>query len=250
MLFHLLGYALRPGFGYPLDAWRCAQTFALFKDSVTAHAEAAVWAEFWVLWRRIAPGLDAAAQGQLAGYLWPHLERKVPADASPPKEKPRGVQPQGLDEMVRCAAALELVAPAEKVKLGGWLLTRLAHPELSRGPWAWALGRLGARVPVHGAAHCAVSPDLAAAWAKALVDACARKVDGSPFALALVARRTGDRARDVDEATRAAALAALDAAGAPDGWKTLVAEVVALSAADESRALGDTLPLGLALGTD
>jgi hypothetical protein len=37
--FRLVGYSLRPGFGYPLDAWRCAQTFLLFGGSVKFHAE-------------------------------------------------------------------------------------------------------------------------------------------------------------------------------------------------------------------
>ena len=250
VLYHLLGYALRPGFGYPLDAWRCQETFKLFKDLVTAHQEAPVWAEFWVLWRRVAPGLDEAAQAALWSYLRPHLERKVPPDAPAPKEKAKGIQPQGLDEMVKTAASLELLAPADKALLGGWVAARLARPDLAAGPWAWALGRLGARVPVRGAAHCVVPPEIAGGWARTLLDASVRKVDGAAFALAVVARRTGDRARDVEDEVRDAVLAHFDASGAPAAWRALVAEVVQLSQADESRALGDTLPVGLSLAAD
>ena len=46
---------------------------------------------------------------------------------------------------------------------------------------------------------------------------------------------------------RARATAALSAAKVPPHWVTMLTEVVQLSAADEARALGDTLPQGLSL---
>lgn len=246
VMFQLLGYSLRPGVGYPLDAWRCEQTFALFKEQVTNHGEQPVWAEFWVLWRRIASGLSEPAQQTIFSTLEPHLARRVPVGLPVPKEKLKGIAPQALEEMVRCAAALELVSAGKKAELGAWVASRLASAETTGGPWAWALGRLGARVPVHGAAHKVVSAETAAAWAELLISLDPKQHDTAGFALALVARRTGDRARDLDEATRTKVLAHLTALKAP-AWLQLVAEVVQLSAADEARALGDSLPIGLSL---
>ncbi|HLM46674.1 MAG TPA: hypothetical protein VK458_22580, partial [Myxococcaceae bacterium] len=46
---------------------------------------------------------------------------------------------------------------------------------------------------------------------------------------------------------RARTAQALRAAKASDTWVRMVTEVVALEAADEARALGDTLPAGLRL---
>ncbi len=247
VMLQVLGYTLRPGMGYPLDAWRCEQAFALFKDGVTNHGEQPIWAEFWICWRRIAGGLNADAQGQLWRYLEPHLLRRVPVGAPAPKEKLKGVQPQALEEMVRCAASLELTEPSKKEALGGWIVSRLQAPGTAGGPWTWALGRLGARVPVCGAVHRVVSADTAEAWIELLLTLDPQRHDGAMFALAQLARRTGDRARDVDDAVRARVLAALEAAKAPASWRQMVAEVVALSAADEARALGDTLPVGLVL---
>lgn len=247
VMYQLLGYSLRPGVGYPLDDWRCAQTFGLFKDLVTHHGEQAIWAEFWVLWRRIASGLDEAAQAAVWNTLKPHLLRRVPVGLPPPKEKLKGVQPQALEEMVRCAASLELLPPAEKVALGGWVASRLEAKDTAGGPWAWALGRLGARVPVHGAAHRVVDVEVAQGWIELLLRQDFRRHDGAPFALAWLARRTGDRARDVDDALRTKVLDTLAQAKAPESWRTLVAEVVEVSAADEARALGDSLPVGLTL---
>lgn len=243
IMYQLLGYSLRPGVGYPLDAWRCEQTFSIFKDLVTFHGEQPVWAEFWILWRRIAGGLNEQAQQRLWAYAKPHLRRRVPLDLPAPPDKLKGIQPQALEEMVRCAASLELLAEADKIELGGWLASRLGSPDTIGGPWAWALGRLGARAPVHGSSHRVVPAEVAEAWVTLVLSLDIKKHDGALFALAQLARRTGDRSRDLSEAHRAKVLASL-----PEGpWRTMVAEVVHLCAADEARALGDTLPIGLGL---
>lgn len=245
VMYQLLGYSLRPGVGYPLDGWRVEQTFTLFKDLVTNHGEQPIWLEFWVLWRRIAGGLNEAAQLAIWNVLEPQLQRRVPVGLPPPQGKLKGVQPQGLEEMVRCAASLELLPVAKKLELGSWVASRLAAPDTVGGPWAWALGRLGARVPVHGAAHRVVTADVAELWIEALLKLDPTRHDGAAFALTLLARRTGDRARDVRDDVRAKVLIAL--AKSPESWRQLVSEVVQLSAADEARALGDALPVGLAL---
>jgi hypothetical protein len=245
VMFQLLGYSLRPGVGYPLDPWRVEQTFTLFKDLVTHHVEQPLWLEFWVLWRRIAGGLSETAQLAIWKYLQPHLLRRVPVGLPPPKEKLKGVLPQGLEEMVRCAASLELLPVEHKLELGGWIVSRLQSPDTAGGPWAWALGRLGARVPVHGASHRVIDPETATAWVEVLLKLDPKKHDGALFALAQLARKTGDRSRDLDEAVRTRVLAALTKG--PESWRQLVSEVVQLSLADEARALGDTLPAGLML---
>ncbi len=241
VFFQLLGYTLRPGFGYPLDEWRAEQTFKLFKELVTHHQQKPVWIEFWVMWRRCAGGLDEAAQRELFAYLLPHLE---PAPPGPPKKK-KGIVPEGLDEMVRAAASLEHVEPFEKAKLGELVLARLQDPATRGGPWAWSLGRLGARQPLYASGHRVVAPETAEKWVEALLS---RPLgDDVPFALAQIARLTGDRTRDLDDEVRAKAAAALKAAKVPEHWVQMVTEVVQLSAADEARALGDTLPQGLSL---
>ncbi len=246
--FALLGFCLRPGFGYPLDDWRCEQTFRLFKESVQFHQDKAVWLEFWILWRRVAGGLPEAAQQELYEALAPHLERRVPPDAPKPKEKLKGIQPEGLDEMVRTAASLEHLEPPQKTQLGGWISARLKDPSTVGGPWAWSLGRLGARVPLYGSSHRTVEPDVASQWLEQLLSLGLQKMDGAPFAAAQLARLTGDRTRDLEPALRQRTLDALIAARAPETWQALVREVTVLSAADEARALGDTLPAGLKLG--
>jgi molecular chaperone DnaK (HSP70) len=237
VFFQLLGFALRPGFGYPLDSWRAEQTFRLFKELVTHHQQKPVWLEFWVMWRRVAGGLSEEQQHELFGYLLPHLE--------PNRKKAKGIQPEGLDEMVRTAASLEHVEAADKAKLGELVLQRLLDPATRGGPWAWALGRLGARSPLYGSGHRVVDAATAARWIDALLS---RPLgDDVPFALVQLARLTGDRTRDLDDETRTRVVSALATAKVPEPWLKSLTEVVEMSAADEARALGDTLPQGLAL---
>ncbi len=246
--YRFLGYGLRPGFGYPLDDWRCAQSFALFAEPIAFPGETSVWNEFWVLWRRIAGGLTPDQQQAIWRFLEPHLARRIPPLGAKSAAKPKGVQPEGLDEMVRTAAALEHLEPAQKITLGSWIVARLSAPGAAgTGPWAWALGRLGARVPLHGSGHRTVAPDQAAAWLELLLQRDLRAIDGAAFAAVQLARLTGDRTRDLDADLRTRTAAALVAAKAPERWLRLVEEVVALEAADAARALGDTLPLGLKL---
>jgi hypothetical protein len=241
--FQLAGYALRPGFGYPLDEWRCEQSAALFPQGVTFHKEKPVWMEFWIMWRRIAGGMNEERHVEIWNYLKPHLERRLARNQPKQQPKLKGVQPEGLDEMVRLAAALEHLNAREKVLLGDWIAPRVS----THGPWAWALGRIGARVPLYGSNHKAVDLDKVSEWLNLLLEAHASNIEGALFAIVQIARLSGDRSRDLDDELRQRALDAVRAAGAPDSWQKLLSEVVTMETADQARAFGDTLPAGLAL---
>lgn len=247
VFFQILGFSLRPGFGYPLDTWRCAQTAQLFAEGVQAVKEKPVWMEFWVMWRRVAGGLSEELHEEIWASLKPHLAHRVPPHVPKHIAKPRGVQPEGLEEMVRLAGALEHVAPAEKTQLGDWIAARLEAGGSGAGPWAWTLGRLGARTPIYGSAHRVVSPEKAAEWAELLLRPDLLATEGAPFAVVQLARLTGDRAREVDELLRLRVREALLARDAPASWLRMVSEVVMMELGDRARALGDTLPVGLQL---
>lgn len=245
VFYQMLGYSLRPGFGYPMDEWRCGQTFPLFREGV-AHPGAGqpLWNDFWILWRRISGGLGEEAQREIWSFLKPHLASRIVA---PGTGKTKGPKVEGLDEMVRLAASLEHLEPADKIELGGWIVQRLRNPETASGPWAWALGRLGARVPVYGSSHQVVPADQAERWLSDLLAIGLSASDGAAFAVVQLSRRTGDRARDLDDTLRGRALDALNVAAAPERWLRQLEQVVELDQSDDAQALGDSLPLGLRL---
>jgi molecular chaperone DnaK (HSP70) len=247
LFFQLLGYLLRPGFGYPVDDWRCEQAFPLFGHSVPHLSTAPVWIEFWVMWRRIAGGLTEKRQAEIWGYLKPHLAYRLSPPTSKQAGRPKGKPPEGLDEMVRLAAALEQLPPEEKLTLGGWIAPRLRDPAQAGGPWAWALGRLGARVPLYGSVHQTIPADRAAEWIDVLLHLQGGNPEEALFAAVNLGRMTGDRLRDVDAEARGKLVSALEAVRTRPAWIRLVTEIVELERADAARVLGDTLPIGLRL---
>jgi hypothetical protein len=237
---NLVGFCVRPGFGYPLDDWRVEQLWSLYPAGLQFTKEARNWAEWWILWRRVAGGLDAAAQLQLfediAYYLQPAGQAR----------RPPGPKLQGYDDMVRLAASLEQLPVAHKIELGGWLLLRLTKPKENPQTW-WALGRLGAREPVYGSAHRVVPREIAEQWLEQVLTQDWKQVEPAAFAAALLSRMTGDRERDLDSSLRARVIEGLSAAKASPSWIAMVREVVELTEADEKRLLGDSLPVGLKL---
>ncbi|MGH7972469.1 MAG: Hsp70 family protein, partial [Limisphaerales bacterium] len=247
VFFQLLGYTLRPGFGYPLDDWRCEQSLRLFTEGVQSHKEKAVWKDFWILWRRVCGGLNEQAHYEIWRHLQPYLAARIPLAPAKNLPRPKGVQPEGLDEMLRLAASLEHLGADDKSQMGEWILSRLQEPKTASGPWAWSLGRLGARVPIYGSVHKVLDPDRAAAWVRLLLEPSMLRLDGALFALAQLARLTGDRTRDLPESARLEAAKALSVANASPSWQRMVTEIVALDTVDRARALGDTLPVGLVL---
>ena len=239
LFLQLCGYTLRPGFGAPLDSWRCEQVFTLLPQGVTHHKESAVWAAYWILWRRIAAGLGDAEHAALFAAIEAHLRPQPKGRVANPGKKPPGL---AIDEMVRLLGALERLEPAKKVEAGGWLIDRLRAGDAPGV--AWALGRLGARVPVAGAAHHTVPQEVAASWVEFLLGIDAPEAS---FALAQLARLSGDRARDLPDDLRERVAATLERRRSPPEWARAVREVVSLGASDEQRIFGESLPLGLHL---
>ena len=237
---NLAGFCLRPGFGAQRDAERMAALWALYEEGLSFAKGKGNWAEWWVLWRRVAAGLNEAQQMALmaaVAQVMEHADQRLVAKDSPLA---------AYDDMVRLVAVLENLSAGYRAELGEWLLQRLARPGEGPQPW-WALGRTGAREPLHGSPHNVVAPDLVAPWIQAALAQDWRRNESAMFAAVQMARLTGDRARDVDAALRAQVLQQLQRAKAPERWLQLVTQVVALDADDLKRSVGEALPPGLRL---
>jgi hypothetical protein len=247
VFFQLLGYTLRPGFGYQLDPWRCEQTMKLLAQGVHFTKEKPIWNEFWVLWRRISGGLNEEQQQAIWDLIRGHIAARLPLAGMAPQPKPKSTPAEGIDEMIRLGAALEHLPPTEKIEFGSRIAARLTSNAKAGGPLTWALGRLGARVPLTGTTHKTVPPNIAAEWVSLLLKPDILKLDGALFALAQIARRSGDRARDLDASVSEQVLQTLSVANAPLSWRKMVSEVIDLDVQDKARAMGDSLPVGLSV---
>ena len=216
----LAGWCIRPGFGDPLDPGRVALLPPLFDERLAFPAEARGWQQFWIAWRRAAGGLDEVTQTRLRDFTDPWL---ATAEAGLKKPKKPAL---ALDDALDMASSLERVAPPRRSQLGGWVLERTWT---EREPRLWqAIGRLGARVPAYASVHHVVSPHVVERWLDHVLREKWDAVPAAAQAAVQLARRTGDRARDVNERVRREVEQRLVAAGAQESWVRAVREVVAV----------------------
>jgi len=239
----LTGFCLRPGFGAPLDGWRAAETWKVFEPGLQFVGEPHNWEAWWVLWRRIAGGLEAPAQERLFEAVAPHLRPAAQGKGAVQTKRPKA---GGRDELIRLLASLERLSPATKAEAGEWLFG-LIQREGPAPHLLWALGRLGARLPFAGSGHSCLPPEQAEGWIERLLALPPPIPDGLGFALVQLARLTGDRARDIDPALGERVQRRMRELGAPPEWLQALQEVAEASAADEQRIFGESLPAGLRL---
>jgi hypothetical protein len=91
---------------------------------------------------------------------------------------------------------------------------------------------------------------VAAAWLEALLPFEPGNQSerlGWAFCLSQLARRTGQRALDVDDGLRQAVAARLRDCDAPAHYVRMVEEVTELEREEQGQMLGDALPIGLRL---
>lgn len=243
---NLAGYCLRPGFGAPLDTWRTAETFKLFEQGLQFQGEPHNWEAWWVLWRRIAGGLDGPAQKRLYETVAPLLRPQGAKASATLKSKPKLVKVEGLPELIRLVASLERLDEPYKVELGEIVFGRMEKDGASAHE-LWAVGRLGARVPFYGSGHACVSMEIAQQWLERLLKLEVKRPDELVFPLAQLARVSGDRARDVEAAVRERVAARLGVLKAPEVMVQMVREATVLGEREEQRVFGESLPLGLRL---
>ena len=236
---NLLGFCLRPGYGYPVDDWRAAQTWRLHEKKIAHGRNELCRAEWWILWRRVAGGLTAGQQRALAAPLLAELRQGGGHLGS-----------HEAAEIWRLLGSLEWLDVPAKLELGGLTLARLDGVDHTSGrdrALVWTLGRLGARVPLYGPLNTLLPAENVADWLGRLTRAPLSADEERAFAAVQMARRTGDRFRDVSDAARARVAAWLERGAAPARFVELVRAGGELRAEERDEVFGESLPYGLQL---
>jgi hypothetical protein len=228
----LLGFSLRPGYGFAVDDWRVAQTWRFFDRKIIYVKNELCRAEWWILWRRIAGGLRAGQQRSIAEPLLAELKKARTQHEKGPHE---------LAEIWRLLASLELLDANVKASFGENLLEHQKNRAA-----IWALGRLGARVPLSGAITNVMPADAVERWIEALITV-RDSADERAFALVQMARRTGDRFRDISEPVRLRVIEWMKKNGAPVHYRHLAEHGGELREQEADLAFGESLPHGLRL---
>ncbi len=233
---NLVGFSLRPGYGVAVDDWRVQQTWRRVHGKLAFPASQSR-TESMILWRRIAGGLTAGQQQQLAAPLLAGLRGKAGR-----------LEPHEWAEVWRLVASLERISVQDKLDLGESAFRELARRknERLRPVLLWAIGRIGSRQPAYGPLNAAIPPRHVEAWVDRLIDS---RWDGPGFAFTVVqlARKTGDRYRDLSGDVRERAARHLESLDEPSHFATLLREGGELARDEEAAVFGDSLPLGIRL---
>ncbi len=187
-----------------------------------------------MLLRRIAGGINASEQQAL-------YRKYTSRSGSKNKRGNRQLE----YEKWRLLASLEHLLAGTRALLGNEVLAKIKK-EPEDAIWLWSLGRLGARIPLYGPLHSVVSAEIAGEWLKVLLD-LPTFTAVTASAMVLVARRTDDRSRDIDEAIREQTISRLVALGIGEETIQLLSKHVPPERADAVRSFGESLPPGLQL---
>jgi len=242
---NLLGYALRPGYGLAVDDWRVSETWRIVQGKLV-HSAAGVRSESWILWRRIAGGLSAGQQRAIADPLLAAARSLHRRTAAGKGSGDVGFTPQQSVEMWRLLAGLELLPVGDKTELGNMLVDLLSKKSMqpARPAMIWALGRIGARQGLYGPLNTVVPADAAERWLKKLM-ATREPGDVDAFSAMQIARRTGDRYRDLGDSIRREVVDWMQSISVSPHLVQLVREGGSLDRDEAGRAFGESLPKGL-----
>jgi molecular chaperone DnaK (HSP70) len=236
---NLAGFLLRPGFGDAADALRIEKLWRVLGADLKHPRAVQSRAEVWNLWKRVAGGLGARQQQHLLDLVRPALTGRGKAKGPKPG-------PQELREMWQAIGGCERLAAGVRAELASALVQLIVRGKATDQE-AWALARLAARAPLAGPINCVVTPRAATDVVEALLAAAWSRPESTAFALAQVARATGDRERDLDPDVRERVARRLEREADGDRLARLVREIVPIEAREEARLLDESLPAGLRL---
>lgn len=239
---NLLGYCMRPGMADGADPIRMKAIWRLHGQGPCHPNHVQVRSEWWIMWRRVAAGLTPGQQRQFIQDLAPLL--------MPKKSAPRKIPPQERLEMWMALANMEHLNAGEKARWGRALLGEL-KPNKSKPQHFWSLSRIGSRELLYGPVDRVIPPAQVSSWIDTLLKTKWREANPVIAALVQMARKTGDRTRDldlslVDHIIQWIADNAQKDASVANHAKYLQ-EVVPVARQDESLIFGETLPAGIVL---
>lgn len=236
---NLTGFCLRPGFGDGFDDQRIRNLWKIYRNGVIFRKNQQALVEWWILWRRVAGGLSAGQQRQFSQDIRSLL---IPKKGSKVK-----IPPQERLEIWMALANMERLAVKEKIEWGRLLLSEIA-PKKARPQQFWSLSRIGARELLYGPVDRVVPPKEVAGWVEQILDQEWKQPNAAGAALVQMARKTGDRARDLDAALAGRVIEWLNKNGMERETR-LITEVVHLERQEETSIFGESLPSGLILRT-
>jgi hypothetical protein len=236
---NLLGFALRPGMGEGFDPIRIKKLWKNYKKG-PVHANAPqVRMEWWIMWRRVAAGLNSGQQRQFfqdqAAILMSKKRSRTPR--------------QELTEMWMAMANMERLLVKDKISLGRQLVGRFEArkpaPQL-----LWCLARIGARDLLYGSVDRVVPPAEIAKWLDTLLSLNWKNAKPAAAMLSQLGRKTGDPLRDLEKKPLDAVFSWMESAGDFPESLARIASPSQRKQKEKEAVFGESLPAGLILDID
>jgi hypothetical protein len=231
----LAGFFLRPGFGGDGDEYRIDRLWHLQKER-PANPSKRIQIQQFVLWRRVAGGLDRERQNEILAPEMPLLAGA--RNASP--------------ELVRLAGAFEKIEVNRKIEVFHLFLgaaRELAAGNRSCAPYLSSLGLLLNRAPLCANSDSVLPADLVEEAFDALSSFEWSEPDlGEVQTLFLRAARVVDDSKiDLPKALRQKIASRLERLGVPPTKLTRIRSFVPMGTGDRASLFGEALPPGLVL---
>jgi molecular chaperone DnaK (HSP70) len=231
----LAGFLLRPGYGAAADHFRIDSLWRLREHGLYFAGKRCKVQEY-VLWRRVAGGLDHQRQEQI---LAPELDKIR-------------TQKKVAPELIRLAGSLERLPIQTKTELANLFIDAartLARENKHCAPYLGALGHILSRAPVYAGPETVVSPDLVERAYEALrtLDWAAPELAEVQTMLLRAARVVGSRSFDLPKALRHQIAAQLENAGVSPQKTGKLKEFVPVGGAERISLHDESLPPGLIL---
>lgn len=231
--WNLIGFCLRPGYGYPLDDFRVKELWKIILNGFKTIKDQETLVQLWICCRRISGGLNKGQQAQVSGEILPTL-----------LEKKGGLKVQKeryyYTEKLRLFASLERLDSSLKIRFGEALLEKLFQKGLAKEE-VWALGRLGARSLLYGSMADVISKEVCGQWIEKLL-----AYKDSTVKIALFsswARKTNVKTIDISDILLEKILS-----DCPDEHlKEVLTKEHQMNTQEQQLAFGEPLPPGLIL---
>jgi len=231
----LAGFFLRPGFGGNGDEYRIDDLWRL-QSAGPAHPGKRIQIQQFILWRRVAGGLNLERQEQI---LMPEMLRLATGKNVPA-------------ELVRLAGSLERIGVDQKIELVDLFLATaraLAAENQHCVPYLSALGLLLNRAPLYAGPETVIPSSHVERVFEALSDFKWSEPDlGEIQALFLrAARVVDDSSLDLPKSLRQQIAGKLEKWGVPPARLARIRGFVPIAVTDRVSLFGESLPPGLVL---
>ncbi|MCG8640527.1 MAG: hsp70 family protein [Desulfobacterales bacterium] len=235
---NLTGFCMRPGFGDAFDPERIKKLWRVYLSGVEYEKSKQNRLEWWIFNRRIMAGLKAGQQRQMFQDISPVLLKG--------KKTRIVVSPQEQVELWMAAGNMERLLVKDKAVLAKALLPRLKPGKKQHGLF-WTLSRLGARELLYGSVDRVVPPKEVLRWINQIVKISWKKNDPVENLIGQLARKTGDRTRDIEDRDRQRIVEWLNNRAETDAVIAMVSQAKKMAVKEKNVQFGEKLPNGLIL---